>query len=58
MTRCHDKIDQYLRSNKETEISDVDKRLRHNVNDICGGEDKLAEMKPELENLKKEAEDR
>lgn len=39
------------------ELSDVVKRLRHNANDICGGEEKLAEMKPELENVKKQVED-
>jgi hypothetical protein len=40
------------------EIGDVVKRLRHNADEICLGEEKLAEMKPELENLKKQAEDR
>lgn len=39
------------------ELSDVVKRLRHNANDIRGGEEKLAEMKPELENVKKQVED-
>ena len=39
------------------EIGDVDKRLRHNAHDIASGEERLAEMKPELDNLKKLVED-
>lgn len=53
----NDKIDQYLRSNKEMEIGNVDKQLRLNASDISGGEDKLADMKPQIESLRRAAED-
>ncbi|KAL7541621.1 hypothetical protein ACHAXR_011068 [Thalassiosira sp. AJA248-18] len=51
------KIDQYVRSNKEGEINEVDQKLLHNAEDIRDGEGRLTEMKPELENLKKQVED-
>ena len=53
----NDKIDQYVRSNKDNEIHEVDQKLLRNAEDISSGEGKLTEMKPELENLKKQVED-
>jgi proline dehydrogenase len=52
-----EKIDQYQRSNKEMEIANVDKKLRVNAGDIINGEEKLVEMKPQLESLRRAAED-
>ena len=52
-----EKIDQYQRSNKEMEIANVDKKLRVNAGDIVNGEEKLVEMKPQLESLRRAAED-
>jgi proline dehydrogenase len=52
-----EKIDQYQRSNKEMEIANVDKKLRLNAGDIISGEEKLVEMKPQLESLRRAAED-
>lgn len=52
-----EKIDQYQRSNKEMDIANVDKKLRLNAGDIIGGEKKLVEMKPQLESLRRAAED-
>lgn len=52
-----EKIDQYQRSNKEMEIANVDKKLRLNAGDIISGEEKLVEMKPQLEILRRAAED-
>eukprot|EP00581_Thalassiosira_minuscula_P014753 CAMPEP_0183721268 /NCGR_PEP_ID=MMETSP0737-20130205/13594_1 /TAXON_ID=385413 /ORGANISM="Thalassiosira miniscula, Strain CCMP1093" /LENGTH=1404 /DNA_ID=CAMNT_0025951247 /DNA_START=143 /DNA_END=4357 /DNA_ORIENTATION=+ len=57
LKEVNEKIDQYVRSSKEDEINEVDQRLLHNAQDIRSGEEKLAEMKPELENLKKQVED-
>jgi len=53
----NDKIDLYVRSNKEHEVEEVDQKLLRNAEDVRGGEEKLNEMKPELENLKKQVED-
>ena len=52
-----EKIDQYQRSNKEMEIANDDKKLRLNAGDIISGEEKLVEMKPQLESLRRAAED-
>ena len=52
-----EKIDQYQRSNKEMEIANVDKKLRVNAGDIINGEEKLVEMKPQLESLRRAVED-
>ena len=52
-----EKIDQYQRSKKEMEIANVDKKLRVNAGDIINGEEKLVEMKPQLESLRRAAED-
>jgi hypothetical protein len=53
----NDKVDQYLHSNNEMETGDVDNQLYLNFADIIGGEKKLAEMKPQLESLRRAAED-
>ncbi|KAL7546129.1 hypothetical protein ACHAWF_016245, partial [Thalassiosira exigua] len=53
----NDKIDQYVASNKENQIAEVDQKLLHNIEDIRDGESQLNDMKPELENLKKQVED-
>ncbi len=57
MKDVNDKVDQYLHSNNEVEIGDVDNQLYCNFVDIDGGEKKLAEMKPQLESLRRAAED-
>mmetsp|Transcript_32482 Transcript_32482/g.56581 ORF Transcript_32482/g.56581 Transcript_32482/m.56581 type:complete len:1402 (+) Transcript_32482:134-4339(+) len=57
LKEVNDKIDQYVRSNKDNEIHEVDQKLLRNAEDISSGEGKLTEMKPELENLKKQVED-
>ncbi len=51
------KIRYFEGSNKEGEIKNVDQALRQNALDIRGREERLVEMKPEIENLKKEVED-
>jgi hypothetical protein len=53
----NNKVDQYLHSNNEMEISDVNNQLYCNAVDIIGGQKKLAEMKPQLESLRRAAED-
>eukprot|EP00571_Detonula_confervacea_P010665 CAMPEP_0172307014 /NCGR_PEP_ID=MMETSP1058-20130122/7955_1 /TAXON_ID=83371 /ORGANISM="Detonula confervacea, Strain CCMP 353" /LENGTH=1404 /DNA_ID=CAMNT_0013019073 /DNA_START=130 /DNA_END=4344 /DNA_ORIENTATION=- len=57
LKEVNEKIDQYIRSKKDNEIDEVDQKLLHNAEDIRGGEEKITEMKPELENLKKQVED-
>ena len=52
-----EKIRLFERSNKEGEIEEVDKALRQNSRDIRGREEKLTELKPEIDNLKKQVED-
>jgi hypothetical protein len=53
----NEKIRQYERSNKEGEIEEVDQALRQNARDIRGREERLIQMKPEIDNLKKQVED-
>ena len=53
----NEKIRLFERSNKEGEIEEVDKALRQNSRDIRGREERLTEMKPEIDNLKKQVED-
>lgn len=57
LNEVSEKVDQYLRSNKDNDFREVEKKLLHNKEDIRSGEGKLAEMKPELESLKKQVED-
>lgn len=54
----NEKIDFYIRSNKDNDINVVEQKLLHNAEDIRDGEGKLVEMKPQLESLKKQVEDR
>ncbi len=51
------KIHEFERSNKEGDMEEVDQALRQNARDIRGREERLVEMKPEIEHLKKEVED-
>lgn len=53
----NDKIEEYVRSNKENEINEVDRKLLHNAEDIRSGEQHMSGLKPELENLKKQVDD-
>lgn len=53
----NEKIRLFERSNKEGEIEEVDQALRQNARAIRGSEERLVEMKPEIDNLKKEVED-
>ena len=54
----NDKIDAYARSNKESEIESVEEKLTHNAEDIEGGEHALSDLKPLIEDLKKQVENR
>lgn len=56
-TDVNEKIDFYIRSNKDNDINVVEQKLLRNAEDIRDGEGKLVEMKPQLESLKKQVED-
>jgi hypothetical protein len=59
-TRLNDvneKIQQYVRSNKDREFEDVQEKLRLVKKDIKEGEENLTNMKPQLESLKKQVDD-
>lgn len=51
------KIEQYERSDKVNEIGGMDQKLRENAENIQSAQGRLAELKPVLENLKKQVED-
>ena len=56
-TDVNDKIELYVRSNKDREVEEVDQRLLNAKEDIGDGERKLTDMKPQLESLKKQVDD-
>lgn len=59
-TRLNDvneKIQQYVRSNKDREFEDVQEKLRLVKKDIKEGEENLTNMKPQMESLKKQVDD-
>ena len=59
-TRLNDvneKIQQYVRSNKDREFEEIQEKLRGNKANIQEGEENLANMKPQLESLKKQVDD-
>ena len=53
----NEKIQQYVRSNKDREFEEIQEKLRGNKANIQEGEEKLAKMKPQLESLKKQVDD-
>ena len=50
-------IQQYVRSNKDREFEEIQEKLRGNKANIQEGEENLANMKPQLESLKKQVDD-
>ena len=50
-------IQQYVRSNKDREFEEIQEKLRGNIANIQEGEENLANMKPQLESLKKQVDD-
>ena len=57
LTDVSNKIEQYERSDKVNEIGGMDQKLRENAENIQSAQGRLAELKPVLENLKKQVED-
>lgn len=53
----NEKIQQYVRSNKDREFEEIQEKLRFNKANIQEGEENLAAMKPQLESLKKQVDD-
>jgi len=53
----NEKIQQYVRSNKDREFEEIQEKLRGNKANIQEGEENLANMKPQLESLKKQVDD-
>ena len=53
----NEKIQQYVRSNKDREFEEIQEKLRFNKANIQEGEENLAKMKPQLESLKKQVDD-
>ena len=53
----NEKIIQYQRVNKEGELEKADQALRQNSREIRGREEIINQMKPEIDNLKKQVED-
>ena len=50
-------MDEYVRSDKESQIREVERKLDENKQNIRAGEADLDKMKPQLETLKKQVED-
>ena len=57
-SEINDKIDEYTRSNKDNEIKAVDQKLLENAENTRGAEEEIAKIKPDIEHLKKQVEDR
>ena len=57
LTQVIEKIDAYVRSNKDIEIQEVEKKLSENADGIRDEEEKLNARKPEIEQLKKQVVD-
>mmetsp|Transcript_20519 Transcript_20519/g.49341 ORF Transcript_20519/g.49341 Transcript_20519/m.49341 type:complete len:1398 (+) Transcript_20519:99-4292(+) len=57
LKEVNEKIEQYIRLKKSDAINEVDQKLLHSAEDIRSGEEQMTQIKPELENLKKEVED-
>jgi len=57
LREVNDKVDEYVRSDKESQIREVERKLDENKQNIRAGEADLDKMKPQLETLKKQVED-
>merc|ERR1712194_167418 len=57
LKEVNEKIDHYVRSNKENAVKEVELKLLNNKKDIRSGEENILGMKPEIDSLKRTVED-